>query len=485
MRMIILCFLVLLFGCTEKKNGFSVEKIPDPMQHNGYVSNPDHLISDDATARLDKLMADLDAKGTAQVAVVLLKTIGDKVPKDVAHEIFGAWKPGQKEKNNGLVVLLVDDQHRVEFETGYGLEGDLPDIICFRIQQAKMLPFFKQHDYDEGMWEGMNAVADVLNHTDSTDLGVTTEIKPSLPDYIPSRKLPDEGNAILYVVYLAFSRLFAGFVIGKKDKRLVKDPPILYNPGLFSGLWIYIFPALEILAVILFTNYSFQWWSVPLIMYLNWFGYLLYRTIIVNINAKRLLSEENRLQRYTGFKLAHKGLWFTAIIYPIPFYFYYVWNKKRLQNLRNAPYNCDACKNPMVVLSKNEKKKYLSEGQLAEEKIGSVSYDIWSCKTCDTKKILGYDNGSERVSQCPKCTNKTFLKTKRVTVKRPTSRTTGDGLQYYECRYCNYTEKKPFVIGKLSSSSASFGSSSSSSGSSSSSSWGGGSSGGGGAGSSW
>ncbi|SEW45324.1 uncharacterized protein SAMN05428988_6001 [Chitinophaga sp. YR573] len=498
MRVIVVCFLIsfLALSCGDKKNGFSVDKIPDPMLHGGYVSNPDHIVSTSAEASLNALMSDLSAKGTAQVAVVLLKTIGDKVPKDIAHEIFRTWKPGQKEKNNGLVVLLVEDQHRIEFETGYGLEGDLPDVICFRIQQQKMLPFFKKNDYDEGMWQGMNAVADVLNHADSATVTANEPESPAdetpenfeaVPD-APSRELPGDGIIFLYVFYVIISRICAGFFISKKDKRPFNDPPILYNPGIFSGLWIYVFPALEIVAVFLFTNYSFHWWSVPLIMYLNWLTYLLYRTILVHINANRLLNDNNRVQRYTGFSLAHKDLGIAAIVFPIPFFFYYKWHKARLDRLRSTVYSCDQCKNPMELLGNKNKKNYMSKGQLMEEKQGSVIYDVWSCKTCDTRKVLGYDSIYSNIAKCPKCSNKTLQATKKETVKRPTSRTKGQGLQYYECKFCGYTEKEAFVIGMLSSSDSSSGSSGSSSDSSSSSSsdsWGGGDSGGGGSGSSW
>jgi uncharacterized protein len=143
----------------------------------------------------------------------------------------------------------------------------------------------------------------------------------------------------------------------------------------------------------------------------------------------------------------------------------------------------------MELLPKKDKKNYMSKGQLMEEKLGSVIYDVWSCKTCDTVKVLGYDSIYSTIAKCPKCNNKSLQATKKETVKRPTSSSKGQGLQYYECKCCGYTEKEAFVIGMLSSSSSSSfsssGSSSDSSDSSSSDSWGGGDSGGGGSGSSW
>ncbi|WP_177230410.1 YgcG family protein [Chitinophaga sp. CF118] len=489
----VLLLSILFFACKEKKSGFSVETIPNPMQQAEYVSNPDHIISAATTEKLNGLMDGLKKEGTAQVVIVLLKTIGDKVPKDVVHEIFRTWKPGQKDKNNGLVVLLVDDQHRIEFETGYGLEGDLPDVICFRIQQQKMLPLFRKNNYDEGMWQGMNAVVSVLHHDSTTTVAETLDIdnyQDNFAETPPRRELPGEGTFFLYIFYIGLSRLFAGFFIKKKEKE-VNNPPALYVPGLFSGLWIYVFPAVIMFSIAWFTTYSFHWWTMPVIFYLNWLSYLIYRILVININATRHFSEDRHL-RYEGLNLALKNFYIYAVIFPIPLYPIYKWHLSRMRHLRNDSYPCEQCNTPMQLLKKKGKSKFLQEGQLAEEKIGSVVYDVWYCKACDKTKVLGYDSPILKAVQCPKCNNKTLRDTRKVVTKHPTKSSKGEGMQYSECKFCNHTEKVPYVIAMLSSSDSSGSSSGSSSwsssdssSSSSSSDSSGGDSGGGGAGSSW
>jgi uncharacterized protein len=140
----------------------------------------------------------------------------------------------------------------------------------------------------------------------------------------------------------------------------------------------------------------------------------------------------------------------------------------------------------MEIMAKKNKKQYLDEGQAVEEKLASVSYDIWHCNTCNKEKVVGYDSIFTNITECPKCHYKTLKPTKRVVIERPTTSSKGSGLQHHECKNCGHIEKTPYVIAKLSSSgSSSSGSSSSSSSSASSGSSSGGSSGGGGAGSSW
>jgi uncharacterized protein len=491
MRLIALMSVLFLFACGEKKNGFSVENIPDPRQQGVYVSNPDHILSETTVASLNVLMEGLDKEGTAYVAIVVLKTIGDKVPKEVAHEIFKLWKPGDAAKNNGLLVLLVEDQHRIEFETGYGLEGDLPDVICFRIQQQKMVPLFKQNDYDAGMIQGMDAVAAVLRHAQvaETDINTVTEDDSSVdPIYdAPSRELPGDWTLFAYFFSFFPSTIIAGFFISKKGKngKPFNSPPRLFTAGFFSGLWLYIFPFIAILAYIWLTDYNFYWWTLLGIFYLNWLTYLLYRITVININAGRLLSNE-RQQRYDAFNLAHRNFGAYAFIFPIPLFLYHKWNQNRMARIRNTPFSCEQCNTPMELINKKNKKQSLDEGQLTEEKIGSVNYDIWHCQSCNKEKAVGYESIYTKATECSKCHYKTLRETKKVVIKRPTYSSKGSGLQHYECKHCDHIEKTPYVIAKLtSSSSSSSGSSSGSSSSSSSGSSSGGSSGGGGAGSSW
>ena len=71
----------------------------------------------------------------------------------------------QKETDNGLVILLVTGERCIQFATGYGLEGDLPDAICKRIQVRYMNPHFSKDEWDAGMLEGVRAVRAQLSGT--------------------------------------------------------------------------------------------------------------------------------------------------------------------------------------------------------------------------------------------------------------------------------------------------------------------------------
>ena len=94
--------------------------------------------------------------------MVVLPSVGDSDVFEFSQELFRKWGIGQRDKNDGLLLTYVEDQHIIRFHTGYGLEGVLPDAVCKRIQQQKMIPFFKEGKINEGMRAGIDALYERL-----------------------------------------------------------------------------------------------------------------------------------------------------------------------------------------------------------------------------------------------------------------------------------------------------------------------------------
>ena len=143
--------------------GWTVEKVPNPkLQSNNWVSNPDGILSTSVQQQINEIIQSLEDSLTIEVAVVALNSIGYDEPRDFAHRLFNEWKIGKKKDDNGLLILLTLDNRDITFETGYGLEGVLPDAICKRIQMSAMVPYFSNDDWDEGMISGVKAVAKTI-----------------------------------------------------------------------------------------------------------------------------------------------------------------------------------------------------------------------------------------------------------------------------------------------------------------------------------
>ena len=164
----ILTFILLTFLCLPsqaQEKIYTVDNIPKVHLQNKlrYVCNPADILSQAACDSIDRMLYNLEEKTGIETVVAVVPSIGQEDCFDFAHQLLNQWGVGKKGKNNGLVILLVTDQRCIQFYTGYGLEGDLPDAICKRIQTKNMIPFLKTGNWDAGMVSGIRAVCQRLD----------------------------------------------------------------------------------------------------------------------------------------------------------------------------------------------------------------------------------------------------------------------------------------------------------------------------------
>ena len=161
----ILSFFCLSGNVILQAKEYTIQEIP--MVHlqdrTRYVSNPDGILSSNAVATMDSILYALEQKTGIQTLVVAVTGIEGGDCFDFTHRLFNETGVGQKERNNGLVVLLSTDERCIQFVTGYGLEGVLPDAICKRIQNRYMVEHFGNDNWDAGMVAGIRAINGYLD----------------------------------------------------------------------------------------------------------------------------------------------------------------------------------------------------------------------------------------------------------------------------------------------------------------------------------
>ncbi|KAA2245768.1 TPM domain-containing protein [Chitinophaga agrisoli] len=151
------CWLWLCLLLTTGLHVFAQDIPPRP--------NPPRLVNDmagillreEAEALEHKLVAYNDSTST-QIAIVTVKTTGDYDVSEVALKILRDWGIGSKEKNNGLVILAAIEDRKIRIETGYGLEGAVPDAIANRIIGQIIAPSFREGHYYQGLDEAVDAI---------------------------------------------------------------------------------------------------------------------------------------------------------------------------------------------------------------------------------------------------------------------------------------------------------------------------------------
>ena len=90
-------------------------------------------LSADQVSQLDTRLADLEKRKGAQVVVLMVPTTQPDDLEGYSLKVAEANKTGRKGPDDGVLLLLAKDDRRVRIETGYGLEGALPDAIASRI----------------------------------------------------------------------------------------------------------------------------------------------------------------------------------------------------------------------------------------------------------------------------------------------------------------------------------------------------------------
>lgn len=165
MRKLFFLFLLIPFSLAAKV--YTPKDVPMVHLQNktSYVCDPDNVLSPDSVAKMNAILYVLEQTTGIQTVVAVVGAIEPADCFDFAHELFTINGVGQKGKDNGLVVLLSTEERCIQFVTGYGLEGDLPDAICKRIQTNYMNEAFGKNDWDKGLTAGITALAGHLNGT--------------------------------------------------------------------------------------------------------------------------------------------------------------------------------------------------------------------------------------------------------------------------------------------------------------------------------
>ena len=190
--------LVLLFGFRLLAN----EVIPPPPA--AYFNDYAHAVSAGTAAQLNKTLEDFERQSSDQIVVAIFpKMQSDSSVEDYTVRVARSWQAGQKEKNNGAVLFVFVQDHKMFLQVGYGLEGVLPDALCKRIIDEQITPRFKAGDFDGGLTAGVRAV---IAATKGEYKGTGATVSDSRPPHGSSSPFLGFGFIVLIVIIVFFVR---------------------------------------------------------------------------------------------------------------------------------------------------------------------------------------------------------------------------------------------------------------------------------------
>ncbi len=203
MNKIILIFLLnfLLAANGLQARSYTPETVPNvnKADRREFVSDPEGLVSPETKSRLNAILSNLRQQTTAEMAIVVVPTLGDIDPETFATELFANFGLGKADKDNGILLLIAPDDRTARIETGYGVEGVIPAAAAGRIIRYDIAPHMQKGDLDNALLAATDRIAKAM-----TDPSAAEYLRSEQGNGYPVNSLDSEvmSNFVGYVVVL-------------------------------------------------------------------------------------------------------------------------------------------------------------------------------------------------------------------------------------------------------------------------------------------
>jgi len=143
------CLLLTLSSFAQK---------PVPELWGAHVHDEAHALRQATIDQIEKQLITFEDSTSNQVAVLVVTSLDGESIEEYALRVAEKWKLGQKDKDNGVLLLIAIDDHKMRIEVGQGLQGVLTDVQSNRIIRNEIAPHFRKSDYDAGVIAGTEGI---------------------------------------------------------------------------------------------------------------------------------------------------------------------------------------------------------------------------------------------------------------------------------------------------------------------------------------
>ena len=135
---------------------WAAETLPPPPT--AYFNDYAGLVSAADAQRLDAKLRQFAEQTSTQVVVAVFPSLPSPSLEDFTVRAAQSWRVGRKDWDNGAVFFVFVDDRKMRIETGYGLEGALPDQLAGRILDEQVRPRFRAGDWTGGLEAGIDGI---------------------------------------------------------------------------------------------------------------------------------------------------------------------------------------------------------------------------------------------------------------------------------------------------------------------------------------
>ena len=151
------CGIILFFAPIAPSE--AVDIFPKPV---GAVNDFARVIPPGYKNQMEGLAGEVLAKTGTAIVVATVESLGDNELNEYVNRLYKAWGVGRKGEDKGILIFLAVKERKVRIETGYGVEGILPDGLVGEILREHAIPLLRQGDYGRGLFNAMTAVASIV-----------------------------------------------------------------------------------------------------------------------------------------------------------------------------------------------------------------------------------------------------------------------------------------------------------------------------------
>ncbi|MFY4806403.1 TPM domain-containing protein [Aliarcobacter butzleri] len=160
----------------------------------GRVIDEANLLSPEVKKDINNILKNEENKSSNQIVVVILNSLNGYSIEEFSYQLGRFWGIGQKDKNNGVLLVVSMKEREIRIEVGYGLEGALTDKISHEIINYTIKPNFKASQYELGILKAVNEI-----------------IKATQEEYVAKPKSKEYNQNNIKVVYLGIIFILAFF----------------------------------------------------------------------------------------------------------------------------------------------------------------------------------------------------------------------------------------------------------------------------------
>ncbi|MDI6742332.1 MAG: TPM domain-containing protein [Smithella sp.] len=221
-KKLIFAFIAVFIMAFSAGHSIAESKYPSPR---GAVNDFANVIDAENTAKMEALAQEVLQKTGTAVVVATVPSIGENEDYNMyANGLYQAWGIGKKGEDKGVLIFLTVKERKIRIETGYGVEGILPDGRVGQILDQYVVPFLKEGNYGRGLYNAMYASSAYI----AKEAGVEITGSP-----MPHNANPNLSKRKIGLVEIIFFLIAAVILLGTRTGRETLLPLLIYM--LLSG----------------------------------------------------------------------------------------------------------------------------------------------------------------------------------------------------------------------------------------------------------